>query len=97
MDKDTINGPTTDLEGVMSLWREDLKVFAAKILNLKNNLSGTETKQGEDRGEELANLTLAYRHLEDCIMRLGKVIQAFKGGKSIYDKPVSENNVVKGN
>jgi hypothetical protein len=33
-----------------------------------------------------ANLTLAYRHLEDAAMRLGKAIQAFDGGQSVYDK-----------
>jgi hypothetical protein len=29
---------------------------------------------------------LAYRHLEDASMRLGKVIQALDGGVSVYDK-----------
>ncbi|MDP6526530.1 MAG: hypothetical protein QGH15_20140 [Kiritimatiellia bacterium] len=33
-----------------------------------------------------ANITLAFRHLEDARMRLGKVIQAATGGVSIYDK-----------
>lgn len=40
----------------------------------------------EDRGEVLANITLAYRHLEDAAMRLGKAIQAYDGGVSVYDK-----------
>lgn len=31
-----------------------------------------------------SNITLAYRHLEDARMRLGKVIQAFDGGISCY-------------
>lgn len=39
-----------------------------------------------DRGEMVANAMLGYRHLEDARMRLGKVIQAFEGGVSIYDK-----------
>jgi hypothetical protein len=39
-----------------------------------------------DREEMHANITLAYRHLEDAAMRLGKAIQAFDGGKSVYDK-----------
>jgi hypothetical protein len=29
---------------------------------------------------------LAYRHLEDASMRLGKAIQAMDGGTSVYDK-----------
>jgi hypothetical protein len=41
-----------------------------------------------DRGEMLANAALAYRHLEDARMRLGKVIQAYDGGVSVYDKKV---------
>jgi hypothetical protein len=39
-----------------------------------------------DFEEMHANITLAYRHLEDAAMRLGKAIQAFDGGVSIYDK-----------
>ena len=37
-----------------------------------------------DRGEMIANVMLAYRHLEDARMRLGKVIQAYDGGVSVY-------------
>lgn len=33
-----------------------------------------------------ANLTLAFRHLEDARMRLGKAMQAYQGGISILDK-----------
>lgn len=40
---------------------------------------------GPDHEEMHANITLAYRHLEDAAMRLGKAIQAFDGGKSVYD------------
>jgi hypothetical protein len=40
-------------------------------------------------GEEIANATLAYRHLEDASMRLGKVLQALDGGVSVYDKPTT--------
>jgi len=37
-------------------------------------------------GEFRANITLAFRHLEDARMRLGKAIQAIDGGVSCYDK-----------
>lgn len=37
-------------------------------------------------GEVAANSTLAYRHLEDASMRLGKVLQHLDGGVSVYDK-----------
>lgn len=36
--------------------------------------------------EMRANLKLTYRHLEDARMRLGKALQAFDGGKSIYPR-----------
>lgn len=39
-----------------------------------------------DYDEMHANINLAHRHLEDAAMRLGKAIQAFDGGKSVYDK-----------
>jgi gentisate 1,2-dioxygenase len=35
--------------------------------------------------EACANVMLAYRHLEDASMRLGKSIQALNGGVSVYD------------
>ena len=40
----------------------------------------------ELRGEAIANITLAYRHLEDARMRLGKAVQAIDGGTSVYPK-----------
>jgi hypothetical protein len=42
--------------------------------------------QNEWNGEAVANVMLAYRHLEDASMRLGKAIQALDGGVSVYDK-----------
>lgn len=43
-------------------------------------------KDSDTTGEMHANITLAYRHLEDARMRLGKVIQAHDGGVSCFDK-----------
>ena len=40
----------------------------------------------ENHIEMMANYTLAFRHLEDARMRLGKVIQYLEGGTSIFDK-----------
>jgi hypothetical protein len=66
----------------------------AEILKLGNAVNATHkhtTFDGEQsaagqHSEMHANLTLAYRHLEDARMRLGKVIQAYEGGVSCYDK-----------
>ena len=38
-----------------------------------------------DKGEQIANAILAFRHLEDAKMRIGKVIQATIG-ESVYDQ-----------
>lgn len=68
--------------------RKAIKDLAAQVDASKKHLSGCETMEGENRGEELANLTLCYRHLEDASMRLGKVLQHRNGGVSVYDKNV---------
>lgn len=82
----------TTLEEAMGSLRTTLKVYGEQILSIKTSLINAPKTDIEDRPEELANLTLAYRHMEDCIMRLGKVIQAYQGGKSIYDKPTEVIN-----
>ena len=61
--------------------RELLRPIGSRILALKLQASGHI-----DSGEMIANVQLAYRHMEDAIMRLGKAIQAFDGGKSVYPR-----------
>ncbi len=39
-----------------------------------------------DSGEMRSNIVLAFRHLEDARMRIGKAIQAFDGGTSVHDR-----------
>lgn len=64
--------------------RSDIKKLAATLDAARR--SEFQGRAGENRGEMLANLTLAYRHLEDASMRLGKAIQARDGGVSVYDR-----------
>jgi len=66
-------------------FRKRLKPIAADVKGAKTVRTQHPEDNNEDRGEVLANLTLAYRHLEDASMRIGKTIQALAGGKSIYD------------
>lgn len=67
--------------------RSFLKAWAKNVIALKAHPVFTEpTVEGQDRSEMIANVVLAYRHMEDAAMRLGKAIQAFDGGTSIYDK-----------
>lgn len=64
----------------MNSWKES-------VLKLKSNEDlKREQGEGENHGEAIANIMLAYRHMEDAKMRLGLVIQAMDGGVSIYDK-----------
>lgn len=58
--------------------RREIKATAAKV----NECRGTWLMQAE----AIENLTLAYRHLEDASMRLGKALQALDGGVSVYDR-----------
>jgi hypothetical protein len=59
--------------------RREIKATAEKLWALR--------APGYDAPPEAyANATLAYRHLEDASMRLGKAIQALDGGISVYDK-----------
>lgn len=66
--------------------RKKVKEIASSILKLKQEVMDAKLPENSDRSEMMANLTLAYRHLEDCSMRFGKAIQAFDGGVSVYDK-----------
>lgn len=59
--------------------RRAIKPIAEQVLALKSN-------GNISNGEAIANVMLAYRHLEDASMRLGKAIQALDGGVSVYDK-----------
>ena len=61
---------------------EDLRRQIKSIAELCSALRA----DGSDNGEAMANLVIAYRHLEDASMRLGKAIQSLDGGVSVYDK-----------
>ena len=64
---------------------EELKT-AVWALRKHSDFDGDENPSVMDRGEMIANIILAYRHLEDARMRMGKAIQARDGGKSCYPK-----------
>lgn len=66
--------------------RADIEVEVQNLVTLKGQLLGADpffsVLETEDRGETIANVTLALRHLEDARMRLGKVYQSRNGGVS---------------
>lgn len=59
--------------------RREIKLIAEQLWVIKEAMPPVPR-------EAIANATLAYRHLEDASMRLGKAIQALDGGTSVYDK-----------
>jgi hypothetical protein len=67
--------------------RERLKVLARQVQGLKaHEVFAWPPEGAQDSGEMIANVMLAYRHLEDATMRLGKALQAFDGGQSVYPR-----------
>jgi hypothetical protein len=71
--------------------RADIELIKSKVKNwmqhpeILQEIWGPPAKI-QKRDEMEANLMLAYRHLEDARMRLGKAIQAYDGGASCYPK-----------
>lgn len=72
--------------------RTDLLMIEQAIHEVKSGVTGDAEmpipafvlQPVSNKGEILANLTLAFRHIEDARMRLGKSIQAYDGGVSVY-------------
>ena len=56
-----------------------------KMLMVHPDFENEQTNANQ-HGEMKANVMLTYRHLEDARMRMGKAIQAYDGGKSVYPK-----------
>ena len=73
------NSPFTPL-------RIAIKGIAAIAKQSITDTKNTDVSRVADRREVLANLRLAYRHLEDASMRIGKAIRASDGGVSVYDR-----------
>jgi len=72
--------------------RKEIKSVAKKVLRLSEFLKSRPQSENEERrkldGDVIAQSVLAYRHLEDASMRLGKVKQYMNDGESTYDKNV---------
>lgn len=67
--------------------RVDIKDQGNILLALKthSDFEKDENYIGQ-HGEMKTNIMLAYRHLEDARMRVGKILQAAGNGVSIFDK-----------
>lgn len=85
------DGQPGDFKNICETLRAQLKDFAPALVQLKNDTCIAQKHalipepgqpEPHDYGEMIANLTLAFRHIEDASMRIGKAIQAYDGGKS---------------
>lgn len=66
--------------------RTDIGHIGHAVKDLKTSGPVQGIEDVEHREEAIENVKLAYRHLEDARMRLGKVLQAADGGVSILDR-----------
>ncbi len=60
--------------------RRRVKEVAEHVLTLRGGHDVAHLNETQE------NISLAFRHLEDASMRLGKAIQAQDGGASVYDR-----------
>lgn len=75
-------------ENICADIRTDTNRIGVRLLELKCHtvFRKDEVYVGQ-QAEMKANIMLAYRHLEDARMRVGKILQAAGDGVSILDKP----------
>lgn len=66
--------------------RKEIKNIGDRVKALKQDDVFKDLPKISDQGEMMANIMLTYRHLEDARMRIGKIVQAYDGGTSVYDK-----------
>lgn len=94
MDDNSKIPDTVEGDGARGLYRMcnegrlSIKVTAETINQLRRDASVLARGTGgmPIDNEVPANITLAYRCLEDASMRLGKALQALDGGVSVYDR-----------
>jgi hypothetical protein len=65
--------------------------FRAECLDIETRARATkktiqENEFAGDKAEMIAQITLAYRAIEDARMRFGKVVQYYDGGTSVYPR-----------
>ena len=70
-----------DFKDLLTEQRSAISGVASRVKSLMKHTVFLAPGQTMDSGEIKANIMLAYRHLEDERMRLGKAIQASEEGK----------------
>lgn len=83
---DTVtNEQARTLYDLCNVHRSEIKTVAERVNAARRAAKHLPTAANGD-GEAIANISLAFRHLEDASMRLGKALQALDGGVSVYDR-----------
>lgn len=87
--EEEIMKPVNFKEGCFGI-RSDIELVKSKVKNWMSHpeLVGLPYSNMplNQKHEMIFNLENAYRHLESARMRIGKAIQAFDGGKSVYPR-----------
>lgn len=79
--------PGETFERACKDFRTALKAVGEEVIKLHHSHIFEIEEHYPGQHEEMhANITLSYRHLEDAVMRLGKAIQAYDHGISVYDR-----------
>lgn len=88
---------TTSLENIIVGLRQVLLTESEKVLEIKQFVINDkwlfdDSKMNTSQWEAIANVMLAYRHLEDARMRLWKVMQVIQWWISKYNYDPRKNN-----
>jgi hypothetical protein len=86
VDREAMKKRRDEVVGHLNRVRREIKDVAQNTKALKQLVQMEGATVVHDVGDTVANVVLAYRHLEDASMRLGKAIQAADGGVSVYDR-----------
>lgn len=89
--------PTVDFTNEMTAHRDTLKLLVANAAQAVQAIKIADEQAGQDKGEMIANIMLALRHMEDAAMRFGKAIQASSGGVSPLGGPDTPSGGVRNN
>lgn len=80
-------GGNTTMESKCEILRGQIHDLGDVVLFMMNSAFFEYDEEFTRQHDEMkANIMLAYRHLEDARMRLGKVMQQIQGGVSILDR-----------
>ena len=89
-----------DIDDILAGLRASIEGTKGELVNVLQNgffrnesphLDGANIPISQHANME-ANITLAFRHLEDARMRIGKVLQAYQGGISIFDRNAGDTS-----